>query len=105
MHDLKKGKKNFEPVDYLLNIIFTWMSKNTSFFSFLFRLNLDPDVPQNQLYIAEMMKSLIQEVEIKAASLTNPEYFLTSSALAEAAKTLKVGSNSGTVLQTHSNEN
>ncbi|CAG9825338.1 unnamed protein product [Phaedon cochleariae] len=49
-------------------------------------LEPQPDNPQHEQYIAGLVNSLIQEIENKAAVVTDAEYFLTKLKLAEAAK-------------------
>ena len=59
------------------------------FFS-LFRSDIDPDNPQHEQYAASVVQALIQELEAKAMSLTNEEFFLTKIKLQGAADNFKV---------------
>ncbi|XP_074031027.1 signal transducer and transcription activator Stat92E isoform X1 [Leptinotarsa decemlineata] len=49
-------------------------------------VDIQPENPQHEPYIAGLVNSLIQEIENKAAVVTDAEYFLTKLKLAEAAK-------------------
>lgn len=49
-----------------------------------------PDNPQHEQYVAELVNSLIQEIENKASIVNGPEFFLTKLKLAEAAKTFRI---------------
>ncbi|KRT82459.1 hypothetical protein AMK59_3814 [Oryctes borbonicus] len=48
-----------------------------------------PDNPQHEQYVANLISSLIQEIENKAASVSDSELFLNKFKLMEAAKTFK----------------
>ncbi|KAI4464232.1 signal transducer and activator of transcription [Holotrichia oblita] len=48
-----------------------------------------PDNPQHEQYVANLINSLIQEIENKAASVSDSELFLNKFKLMEAAKTFK----------------
>lgn len=45
-----------------------------------------PDNPQHEQYVTSLVTSLIQEIEMKAASLSTEDLFLTKIKLMEAAK-------------------
>nr|KAF7389710.1 hypothetical protein H0235_018194 [Vespula pensylvanica] len=51
--------------------------------------DIEPDNPQYEQYIANLVASLIQELETKAASLNTEDLFLTKLKLMEAAKTFR----------------
>ncbi|KAJ8681673.1 hypothetical protein QAD02_017465 [Eretmocerus hayati] len=51
--------------------------------------DIDPDNPQYEQYIANLVESLIQELENKAASLNTEDLFLTRLKLMEAAKNFR----------------
>lgn len=48
-----------------------------------------PENPQHEQYVAGLLNSLVQEIENKAAVVTDTEFFLTKLKLAEAAKTFR----------------
>lgn len=54
---------------------------------------MEPDNPQYEQYITNLVRSLIQELETKAASLHTEDLFLTKLKLIEAAKTFRVSRN------------
>ncbi|XP_050595082.1 signal transducer and activator of transcription 5B isoform X2 [Bombus affinis] len=51
--------------------------------------DIEPDNPQYEQYIATLVRSLIQELETKAASLNTDDMFLTKLKLMEAAKNFR----------------
>lgn len=51
---------------------------------------MEPENPQHEQYIANLVISLIQELESKAASLNTDDMFLTKLKLMEAAKNFRV---------------
>lgn len=55
-----------------------------------FSLDIEPENPQYEHYIGNIIVSLIQELEQKAASLHTEDLFLTRLRLMEAAKTFRV---------------
>ena len=55
-----------------------------------YRTDIEPDNPQYEQYIATLVRSLIQELETKAASLNTDDMFLTKLKLMEAAKNFRV---------------
>lgn len=57
---------------------------------FYYRTDIEPDNPQYEQYIATLVRSLIQELETKAASLNTDDMFLTKLKLMEAAKNFRV---------------
>lgn len=57
---------------------------------FYCRTDIEPDNPQYEQYIATLVRSLIQELETKAASLNTDDMFLTKLKLMEAAKNFRV---------------
>lgn len=59
-------------------------------FVFDFRTDIEPDNPQCEQYIANLIGSLIQELETKAATLNTEDLFLTKLKLIEAAKNFRV---------------
>lgn len=48
-----------------------------------------PENPQHEQYVANLINSLIQEIENKAVAVNDSEQFLTKFKLMEAAKTFK----------------
>lgn len=48
-----------------------------------------PDNPQHEQYVANLINSLIQEIENKAAAVNDSELFLNKFKLMEAAKIFK----------------
>lgn len=48
-----------------------------------------PENPQHEQYVANLVHALINEIETKAAVVTDAEYFLIKLKLAEAAKMFK----------------
>ncbi|XP_034939786.1 signal transducer and activator of transcription 5B [Chelonus insularis] len=63
--------------------------------------DIEPDNPQYEQYITNLVASLIQELETKAASLNTEDLFLTKLKLLEAAKTFRqrYSSNPGTLFR------
>lgn len=57
---------------------------------FLFRTDVDPDNQQYDQYIPGLVNSFIQELELKANTLTSEDMFLTKLKLLEAASTFRV---------------
>ena len=57
---------------------------------FWFRNDIDPDNPQHEQYSASVVTALIQELETKALTLTNEEFFLTKIKLQQAAEMFRV---------------
>ncbi|XP_049786720.1 signal transducer and activator of transcription 5B isoform X3 [Schistocerca cancellata] len=51
--------------------------------------DIDPENPQHEQYVASLVSSLIQELEMKANSMTTEELFLTKLKLMEAANTFR----------------
>lgn len=60
---------------------------------YLPRTDMEPENPQHQIYIANLIESLIQEIDTKAATLNQEELFLAKLKLMEAAKTFRVSWN------------
>lgn len=55
-----------------------------------FRTDIEPDNPQCEQYVTNLIGSLIQELETKAATLNTEDLFLTKLKLIEAAKNFRV---------------
>ena len=64
-----------------------WLSCVISFYD---RSDIDPDNPQHEQYAASVVAALIQELETKALTLTNEEFFLTKIKLQGAAEMFRV---------------
>jgi len=58
--------------------------------TFSYRSDIDPDNPQHEQYAASVVAALIQELESKALTLTNEEFFLTKIKLQGAAEMFRV---------------
>jgi len=75
----------------LLNSLFKFILYIEKYNYKYFRTDIEPENPQHEQYISNMVISLIQELESKAASLQNErDLFLAKLKLTEAAKTFRV---------------
>lgn len=61
-----------------------------NYYFFFYRSDIDPDNPHHDQYVSNIVNSLIQELENKAATLTSEDMFLTKLKLMEAASTFRV---------------